>query len=187
MIVRIDKNLIPNTLKELKTNRLILRWFTPNDLYDVFEYASDEIVVKYLTWPKHDTVEVTKTVLEKYFYNQPGKYAIELDDRKKCIGCIELRFDFGNDKCSFGYVLNRKYWNQGIMTEALEEIIRVVFNELQLNRIESTHYVGNEASGKVMSKCGMKYEGMCKKELVVKGKYYDVVHYGLIKEEWKRN
>src|SRR5690606_3577171 len=103
----------------------------------------------------------------------------------KCIGCIDLNIDIENDKSIFGYVLNRKFWNKGIMTEALEEIIRINFEELCLNRIEAMHFVGNEASGKVMSKCGMKYEGMRKKELFIKGKYWDIVHYGLIKEEWE--
>lgn len=181
------KNQKINELQELKTERLKLRWFTMEDCNDVFEYASDEIVVKYLTWPMHENLEKTKEIVEKHFVNQAGKFAIELIEQKKCIGCIDLHVDTGNDKGIFGYVLNKKYWNQGIMTEALKEIIRVNFEELELNRIEATHFVGNEASGKVMSKCGMKYEGLCKKELVIKGNYWDVIHYGLIKEEWKRN
>jgi [ribosomal protein S5]-alanine N-acetyltransferase len=71
------------------------------------------------------------------------------------------------------------------MTEALKEIIRITFDELNLNRIEATYYVGNEKSGKVMRKCGMGYEGIARKEVKIKGNYMDVVHYGLLKEDWK--
>ena len=179
-----NKKIIDN-LTELFTKRLKLRMFTVDDVKDVYEYASDEIVVKYVTWPIHENIKNTEDILKEYFINKPGKYAIELMELKKCIGCIDLNIDIENDKSIFGYVLNRKFWNKGIMTEALEEIIRINFEELCLNRIEAMHFVGNEASGRVMSKCGMKNEGMRKKELFIKGKYWDIVHYGLIKEEWE--
>ena len=70
------------------------------------------------------------------------------------------------------------------MTEALKLIIDFAFSKLGLNRIESTHYVGNEGSGRVMQKCGMIYEGKGLQEVKIKGTYYDVVHYGILREDW---
>ncbi|WP_053228012.1 GNAT family N-acetyltransferase [Spirochaeta cellobiosiphila] len=171
-------------IKSLDTQRLTLRWFELSDIKDVFEYASHEEVVTYLTWPPHSDIEYTKKRFPDLFLHKPGMFAIELKLQKKCIGCIELRIDAPNDKGSFGYVLNQNYWNKGYMTEALARIIDASFTDLELNRVEAIHYVGNEKSGKVMKKVGMKKEGVALKEVKIKGEYRDVVHFGLLKEHW---
>ena len=66
------------------------------------------------------------------------------------------------------------------MTEALSAVLNLCFEKLELNRVESTHYVGNEGSGRVMQKCGMKFEGMSPQKEKVKGVFVDMVHYGII-------
>jgi len=168
----------------LESERLILRPFNINDVEDVFFYASDDLVTKFLRWPTHVSIGETEEILKKSFINKAGIYAIKLKKENMCIGCIELRLCEKHDKASFGYVLNRKYWNNGYMTEALELILSLSFSKLKLNRVESTHYVGNEGSGRVMEKCGMKYEGKGLQEVKVKGKYYDVIHYAILKDNW---
>lgn len=70
------------------------------------------------------------------------------------------------------------------MSEALKLIIDFIFSKLELNRIEATHYVGNEGSGRVMQKCGMRYEGTGLQEVKVKDTFYDVVHYAILREDW---
>jgi len=98
--------------------------------------------------------------------------------------CIDVRVNPDHEKASFGYVLNRNYWNHGYMTEALEAILKLCFEDLELNRVEATHYVGNEASGKVIENCGMRQEGIALQEVKIKGKFHDVVHYGITKDQW---
>ncbi|HHW11383.1 MAG TPA: GNAT family N-acetyltransferase [Firmicutes bacterium] len=66
-------------------------------------------------------------------------------------------------------------------------MLDLAFSKLGLNRVESTHYAGNEASGRVMAKCGMKFEGKGRQEVKIKGIYHDVLHYGILKEEWLQN
>ncbi len=178
--------LIENAI--LESARLILRPFNIDDTDDVYLYASDSTVTKYLTWHPHESKKQTEDILKKFFINKPGVYAIELKENNMCIGCIDLRICPEHSKASFGYVLNREYWSKGYMTEALELILCLVFTKLNLNRVESTHYVGNEGSGRVMQKCGMKYEGKGLQEVKVKGKYHDVVHYAILRKDWlKRN
>jgi len=63
-------------------------------------------------------------------------------------------------------------------------ILNFSFSKLGLNRVEPTHYVGNEGSGRVMQKCGMKYEGTGLQEVKVKNIFYDVVHYAILREAW---
>ncbi len=171
-------------IKSLDTQRLTLRWFELSDVEDVFEYASDGEVVKFLTWFPHPNIEHTKKIFPDLFLHKPGMFAIELRAERKCIGCIDLRINSLHDKASFGYVLNKNYWNRGFMTEALTIILDVSFNELGLNRIEATYYAGNESSGRVMGKAGMRNEGVGLKEVKVKGQYMDVVHFGILKEHW---
>ena len=168
----------------LESDRLTLRPFSTNDIKDVFLYAGDDQVTKYLTWEPHMDISETEKVIKEFYMNDLGIYAIELKSEHKCIGCIDLRLNIENDKASFGYVMNKKYWGQGYMPEALNLILNLAFEKLGLNRIESTYYVGNEASGRVMQKCGMKYEGIGLQEVKVKGVYYDVVHYAILKTDW---
>lgn len=168
----------------LESDRLILRPFKLSDVEDVFLYASDDVVTRYLRWSPHKDTSETEQSLRKHFINKPGVFAITLKKDNKCIGCIELRVVIEHDKASFGYVLNREYWSKGYMTEALNLVLDLAFAKLKLNRVESTHYVGNEASGRVMAKCGMKYEGQGIQEVKIKDKYHDVVHYAILRDDW---
>ncbi|MCL2224158.1 MAG: GNAT family N-acetyltransferase [Defluviitaleaceae bacterium] len=168
---------------EIRTARLVLRKFRKEDAADVFEYASDEETMKFLTVGTHPSIDVSRGVIFNYFLSRTGIFAIEFD--KKCIGCMDFRIDHEDEKGSFGYVLNRKYWGRGFMTEALTAVLELAFEKLELNRVESTHYVGNEGSGRVMQKCGMKFEGVGIREKKIKGVFRDVVHYAILKEHFR--
>lgn len=169
-----------------ETERLILRTFTMEDVKDVYEYAKDEETVKYLTWAAHKDIESTERIVKEFYINKET-FCISLKDSNKCIGCIDIRVDESNNKLSFGYVLNKKYWNKGYMSEVLNEVIKYTFLELNLNRVEATYYSENIGSGKVMEKCGMKKEGLALQEVMVKGRYFDVVHMAILKSEYENN
>lgn len=177
-------NEILQSHSDILTNHLILRKFKGDDAEDIYEYASDEMTVKYLTWNGVSSIEETKELITR-FYSQPGVYAIELKDSGKCIGCISLEVIPNHEKCNFGYVLNRNYWNRGYMTEALQAILNFVFDELEINRVEATHYEGNEGSGKVMEKCGLHKEGYAIQEVKIKGVFHDTIHYGITRTQWE--
>lgn len=169
----------------LENKRISLRKFDIRDAEDFFLICSDSKITEFLTWEPHKSIDETITSLKDRFIDNPQFYAIELKSCEKCIGCIDIRIDEPNKKASFGYMLNREYWNNGLMTESLEIIIALLFNHLNLNRVESTHYIGNEGSGRVMEKCGMKYEGTSPQELIIKGKFVDVIHYGLLIKDYR--
>jgi ribosomal-protein-alanine N-acetyltransferase len=71
------------------------------------------------------------------------------------------------------------------MTEVLSAIIKLCFEKLDLNRVEAFHYIGNEASGKVMQKCGMNFEGVSIQGVKIKGFFRDVARYGVTKGHWR--
>ena len=168
----------------LETNRLILRKFMKSDVHDILEYGSDPETLKYLDWEGVQTISEAMKGIVDYYWSTPGIFAIELKENKKCIGCIDLRLIPEHEKSGFGYVLNREYWNQGYMTEALSIVLALCFEKLNLNRVESCFYTGNEPSGYVMKKCGMEFEGTSKQELKVKGIFRNVTRYGITKERW---
>jgi len=168
----------------LTAERIILRKFRKNDAGDILAYGSDDETLKYLVWDGAHTIDEALKCITEYYWSKPGVYAIELIESERCIGCIELRLLPEHDKAGFGYVLNRQYWGKGYMAEALSAVMRLCFEKLELNRIESTHFIGNESSGKVMKKCGMELEGIGIQEVRVKGIYHDVAHYGITRRQW---
>lgn len=152
--------------QRLETNRLILRRFVKEDAHAMYKnWASDDEVTKYLMWPTHENIEISKSIMEEWVnsYSDENYYqwAIVLKDNGDepigSIGAVDM-----NDNISMvhiGYCIGRTWWNKGIASEALKAVMEFFFDEVQINRIESRHDPRNPYSGKVMEKCGMKYEG----------------------------
>ena len=152
--------------KRIETERLILRRFTLEDAEAMYRnWASDPEVTKYLTWPVHDNVEVTKGVLSEWVSDYSAKedsyqWCIALKENDMAIGSIGVVG--GNEKAEayeIGYCISRAYWHQGITSEALAAVMRYLLDEVGVRRIESRHDPKNPYSGEVMKKCGLKYEG----------------------------
>lgn len=152
--------------KRIETKRLVLRALRIEDAPAMYgNWANDAEVTKFLTWPPHESVEITKEVLagwiSQYQKSDYYQWAISLKDGKDevigTIGAVEK--DDRIQMVNIGYCLGKSWWNQGIMSESLQAIIDFFFDEVGMNRIEARHDVSNPNSGKVMLGCGMKYEG----------------------------
>ena len=85
-----------------------------------------------------------------------------------------------------GYCIGRKWWHQGITSEALSELIRFFFEEVGVNRVESRHDPKNPNSGKVMEKVGLLYEGTVNQGDWNNQGICDYSIYGLVAEDYKR-
>ena len=83
-----------------------------------------------------------------------------------------------------GYCIGRKWWNQGITSEAFSGIIPFLFKEVKANRIESQHDPNNPSSGKVMEKCGLKYEGTLRQADFNNRGIVDAAMYSILASEW---
>jgi len=155
--------------QDIHTERLLLRRFTTEDIEPMFKnWASDDEVTKYLTWPSHSSTEITGMVigdwLDKYSREENDYYnwAITLKERpEEPIGSIVAVMANGARiaKAEIGYCISKKHWGSGIMTESLGAVLDYMFDEVGLLRVEARHDPRNGASGKVMKKCGMVYEG----------------------------
>lgn len=178
--------------KELETNRLKLRRFELSDAQAMFKnWASDPEVTEFLTWPSHNNVSISETILKEWLsqYNKDNFYqwAIILkSDGNEPIGSISVvKMDEGINMVHVGYCIGKKWWNQGITSEALNALIHFFFIEVKVNRLESRHDPKNPNSGKVMKKCGLIYEGTIKQGDWNNQGICDYSIYGLVAEDYK--
>jgi ribosomal-protein-alanine N-acetyltransferase len=178
--------------RRLETNRLELRRFELSDSEAMFKnWASDSEVTHFLMWPTHDDPGVSEAVLKDWVprYREDSYYhwAITLrSNGNEPIGSIAvMRIDESIGMVHVGYAIGRKWWNQGITSEALAALIRFLFKEVMVNRIESRHDPRNPHSGKVMEKCGLIYEGTIKQGDWNNQGICDCCMYGLVAEDYK--
>ena len=177
----------PNRNKKIHTKRLILRPFQVEDAREMFEnWASNPEVTQYLTWLPHESVETTKESLKSWVegYQNPlqFKWAIVLND--EVVGNIDtVHVKEKIDAVEIGYALSRKCWGKGIMTEALIAVSRYLLEEAGCNRVCARHDVNNPASGKVMQKAGMTYEGTLRQIGKNNQGICDMAYYSIIKAD----
>ncbi|MDE7159104.1 MAG: GNAT family N-acetyltransferase [Clostridiales bacterium] len=179
--------------KILHTERLTLRPFRETDAEDMFtRWASDPNVTKYVTWTPHENVEMTRALLR--LWEEEAKdartyhWAIEFENR--LIGDIALlAVDDWSESATVGYCMAKEAWGKGIMTEAFGEVLRYAFEEVGFMRIAGEHAIQNPASGRVMEKCGLKYEGTRRGRfrLPSTGEWTDIVMYGITKQDYFQN
>lgn len=176
--------------QNIETERLLLRKFKIEDAKQMFDnWAKDPENVKYLSWKAHESIADTYRVLnnwiDEYQCDNSYRWCITLKDTNEVIGSIDvIEMKEIRSTCEIGYVVSKKYWNRGIMTEALRAIIKYLFDKVNFNRIQLRHMVDNPASGKVMMKCGMKYEGTLRQyDLKNTGELCDAAIYSILKGE----
>lgn len=92
--------------------------------------------------------------------NAEYSWAITLKKKDEPIGCIDVVGISPDGVPEIGYVLMYDKWGKGIMTEAVEGVIKELF-KCGFQKVSACHHVENLASGKVMQKCGMSYTGTC--------------------------
>jgi [ribosomal protein S5]-alanine N-acetyltransferase len=176
-------------LPTLETERLILRPVTADDVSDVFEYASDPEVARYVTWDAHDSLDESRffvdLLLGKYAAGEVAPWAMVHRREGRLIGtCGFGWWNTTNRSAEIGYAMARRYWGQGLMTEAVREIVRFGFEVMDLNRIEACHDVDNPASGRVMEHAGMAAEGIRREAVFAKGYFRDVRLYSILRREY---
>ena len=151
--------------RTLETKRLILRRWEDSDAEDLYKYASDPDVGPIAGWPTHQSVDESRDVIKNVF-NGKEAYAICLKEDGKAIGAIELKLngcrgnDLANedDECEMGYWLGKPFWGQGIMPEAVKEMLRHAFEDLGMQKVWIGYYEGNNKSKRVQEKCGFRYQ-----------------------------
>jgi len=146
----------------IETERIILRPFVESDARAMFEnWASDPEVTKFLTWPPHESAEISGRIVA--LWAQQARcgvgydWCIEPKESGEAMGSLSaVRIDEENGEIELGYCLSRKCWGRGYMPEAVKAVIETLFRETGVKRITAKHDLNNPNSGRVMQKCGMR-------------------------------
>lgn len=180
----------PAGTQPIFTERLLLRRFIIDDAQDMFDHwASDCEVAKYLRWAPHNTVEETKELLREWVKCYDGitnyNWGIVLRESNTLIGGISFVNIHEADECGeVGYCLGKPWWGKGLMTEALQGVLRFAFDQCGFHRIEAYHSVRNPASGRVMQKAGMIFEGISREKYKANAGFQDCKSYAVLKADY---
>ena len=174
----------------IETPRLILRKARIEDAEAMFRnWANDTEVTKFLTWPTHGNIEITKKLLaswvESYEKDDYYQWMIVLQETNEPIGSIMASTVGRAQSAHIGYCIGKAWWHQGIMSETLKSVIDFLFNEIGYHRIEAMHDPNNPNSGAVMKKCGMQYEGTLRQADRNNQGICDACYYSLLAHERK--
>lgn len=146
----------------LKTERLTLRPWEQSDLDDFYAYASVDGVGQMAGWAPHKSKEDSQMILDLFI---AGRKTFAIEYRGRVVGSIgieqynEAQYpEFKDKKCrEIGYVLSKELWGQGLMPEAVAEVIRYLFEDAGLDVIFCGHFLSNRQSKRVMDKCGFRH------------------------------
>ena len=176
-------------LPVLETADLVLRQVRTEDAKDIFRYASDPEVARYVMWEPHRSISDTRAyiryVRSLYRRGLPSSWAVVHKLSGSVIGSIGfVGYSPVHHAAEIGYSFSRQYWNCGFATQALNAVIDSAFNRIdRLHRLEAQHDVRNPASGRVMEKCGMHREGILRGRLWNKSEYVDVALYSILRSD----
>ncbi len=167
-----------------ETNRLILRDFSIDDCYDVYDYAKDPIVAFNAGWLPHKNLNESINVIVEQYQKNRFIWAIVLKSENRVIGLVSLR-QRKYMGCEVGYVLNSKYWGNGYALEALNCIMEYGFMIHNVNLITCLCFGSNNRSKNLAIKAGFKYQGLDPKSVLrLDNKIEDMCIYALSKEEY---
>ena len=160
----------------METERLIIDSIRESDKEDYFVNIShDEKVLETFICRYADT-------LEEFDYSsylgRRDLSAIRLKETGRLIGII-LYFDEKEDSCEIGYGIESGFWNRGYATEAVGRFLEFLFREKGMGTVYASFFTGNEASRRVMMKCGMRYDHVLEKELTYLGIERDLTYYAI--------
>jgi len=174
----------------IETTRLLLRAFSLADAKAVQRFAGDrEIADTTLNIPhpyENGMAEEWISGHQTAFEKKTG-LTLAISDKKagKLMGAIGLSGLSAGHQAELGYWIGKPYWNNGYCTEAAQAVIDYAFSVLGLIRVHACYLTRNPASGKVMQKLGMDYEGSRKKHVRKWDKFEDLELYGILKEQWE--
>lgn len=165
-------------MRRIETERLILRPLTTNDAKDVFEWVSDPVVNRFMPYGLYNNVEQVKEWING-IEEDKNHFGFELAETGKVIGSGDVGFDSENGAYGLGYNLNRAFWGQGFATEAAKAMIRWTYKTVGTSDFVACHAVQNPASGKVIQKCGFRFEKNGQYSRFDGSETFDAAYYSL--------
>lgn len=172
-------------LPSLQTDRLLLRPYVLADIPDLVRLAgAREIAATTLRIPhpyrEEDAVAFINSFTAEAELGSSARFAIILRDSRELCGGGGLRVEKAHQHAELGYWIGLPYWGKGYATEAARAVVGYGFETLGLRRIFASCLTHNEASGRVLTKVGMRYEGCQRSHICKWEKFYDLDLYGML-------
>lgn len=153
-----------------ETTRLLLRPWCESDAESCYRYARDPFVGPAAGWPAHTSVENSREIIRTVL-SEPDTFAVILKERPDepvgSIGVFPTEAPEIGSEPEIGYWIGRPFWGQGLIPEAVRELLRYCFGDKGAQRVWCSHYAGNEKSKRVIEKCGFSYELTCERPSLV--------------------
>ena len=170
---------LPAERPTLATPRLLLRAFADADAPRVQLLAGDDAVAETTLAIPHPYLDGAAEAwiawqVQEWAGSRRATWAITRLDNGLLLGAIDLFFRPARRQAGAGYWVGRDYWGQGIASEALVAVMACGFEQFGLHRIEASHLVRNLASGRVMAKAGMRFEGTMRESVLCRGRFEDL-------------
>lgn len=177
----------------LETERLILRKFSPNDWKDLYEYLSQETVVKYEPYNIYTEEQCKEEAI--YRSKEDAFWAVCLKENNKLIGNLYFQQQEPKEFATWeiGYVFNPIYYGKGYAAESCKKVSDYAFNKLKAHRIIAMCNPENIASWKLLERLNMRREGYLQKNVFFKydGErkpiWNDTYEYAVLADEWLNN
>ena len=171
--------------RELSTRDLHLRPSKLSDAEAMFAMLCDAESMKYWSSPPvahlDDALKILGEDLESDAKGNSLCWAVTLKGHDEMIGkCILFQFSHSNHRAEIGFILNRSYWRQGLMYQALQAVIEFAFTTLKLHRIGADVDPENAGSLGVLEKLGFEREGLFRDQWLLSGEWVDSVMLGLL-------
>ncbi|HEY0460407.1 MAG TPA: GNAT family N-acetyltransferase [Pyrinomonadaceae bacterium] len=175
----------------IEARRVRLRHLEESDTDSLFEIFSDREAMRFWSTPPFTSrAEAANLLAEIHeFFRQKSlfQWGIALRENDGIIGTATLfRFDRQSRRAEIGYILNRRFWGNGFINEALAALLEFAFEKLSLNRIEADIDPRNAASARVVERLGFRREGLLRERWIVGGERQDTLFYGLLESDWNK-
>ena len=176
--------------KNFKTERLLLRAITPRDDHAFLRIFSDPETMKYWSREPLDGLdEAIKMVKEEIEWGETDKclnWGIARREDGGLLGKVSLfDYDKTHRNAEIGYVIDRSYWNRGLVSEVLVPVLAYAFGEIGLHRLEADVDPDNIASLALLKKFGFRREGLTRESFMVHGRWHDSVILGLLEDDYR--
>ena len=178
----------------LQTERLLLRPWRESDAPALFKYAQNPNVGPIAGWPPHQSEDESREIIRSVL-SDSGTFAVVLKETNEAIGSIGIMTlrsaihtaSIAEGECEIGFWIGEPFWGQGLMPEAVHELLRYAFEELAMRAVWCGYYEGNVKSQRTQEKCGFKYSHTEEQKPVPLLGEVRTEHFTkLTLEEWKK-
>jgi len=182
---------IPEVLADppvLRTERLLMRQITESDGEGLFGIFADDEVTEHYEWDTFTSIErgheLAARTAAQHRQRDAVRWGLLLPASPHIIGtCGYTRWNQENQFAVLGYDLARRYWRQGLMSEAVAAVLQLGFKQAALHRVEATVMAGNTASAAVLTRAGFQHEGTLRGRALKRGEFRDVHIFGITQQD----